>query len=76
MTLCIIIIENMQKNFKSIKTLFSTNSKEYQSYLNHLKLIHVYVDQCVTLTPSSFVYPEKAPLVNGVEEINMEREDP
>ena len=35
-----------------------------------------YVDQCVTLTPSSFVSPEQTPLVSGVEKINMEREDP
>ena len=35
-----------------------------------------YVDQCVTLTPSSFVSLEQAPLVSGVEKINMEREDP
>ena len=35
-----------------------------------------YVHQCVTLTPSSFVSPEQAPLVSGVEKINMEREDP
>ena len=35
-----------------------------------------YVDQCVTLTPSSFVSPEQAPLVGGVEKINLEREDP
>ena len=34
-----------------------------------------YVDQCVTLTPSSFVSPEQATLVSGVEKINMERED-
>ena len=34
-----------------------------------------YVDQCVTLTPSSFVSPEQAPLVSGVEKINIERED-
>ena len=31
-----------------------------------------YVDQCVTLTPSSFVSPEPAPLVSGVEKINMD----
>ena len=31
-----------------------------------------YVDECVTLTPSSFVSPEQAPLVIGVEKINME----
>ena len=30
-----------------------------------------YVDQCVTLTPSSFVSPEQAPLVSGVQKINM-----
>ena len=35
-----------------------------------------YVDQCVTLTPSSFVSPDQAPPVSGVEKINMEREDP
>ena len=34
------------------------------------------VDQCVTLTPSSFVSPEQTPLVSGVEKVNMEREDP
>ena len=34
------------------------------------------VDQCVTLTPSSFVSPEQAPLVSGVEKINVEQEDP
>ena len=30
-----------------------------------------HVDQCVTLTPS-FVSPEQAPLVSGVEKINVE----
>ena len=35
-----------------------------------------YMDQCVTFTPSSFVSPEQAPLVSGVEKIDMEREDP
>ena len=35
-----------------------------------------YVDQCVTLNPSSFVSPEQTPLVSGVEKINMEREVP
>ena len=35
-----------------------------------------YVNQCVTLTSSSFVSPEQTPLVSGVEKINMEREDP
>ena len=35
-----------------------------------------YVDQCVTLTPSCFVSQEQAPLVSGVEKINMDREDP
>ena len=35
-----------------------------------------YVDQCVTLNPSSFVSPEQSPLVSGVEKISMEREDP
>ena len=35
-----------------------------------------YVDQCVTLTPSSFVSPEQTPLVGGVEKINIDREDP
>ena len=35
-----------------------------------------FVDQCVTLTPSSFVSPEQTLLVSGVEKINMDREDP
>ena len=35
-----------------------------------------YVDRCVTLTPSCFVSPEQAPLVGGVDEIYIDREDP
>ena len=35
-----------------------------------------YVDQCVTLTPSSFVSPEQASLVSGVDKINLDREGP
>ena len=34
-----------------------------------------YVDQCVALTPSGFVSPEQAPLVGGVEKINLKHEE-
>ena len=51
-------------------------SRDHTDYPHHSLLCVEYVDQCVTLTPSSFVSPEQAPLVRGVEKINMEREEP
>ena len=51
-------------------------SRDQTNYPYHSLLYVEYVDQCVTLTPSSFVSPEQAPLVSGVEKINMERKDP
>ena len=58
-----------------VNSLCAEWSHDHTDYSYRSLLYIGYVDQCVTLTPSSFVSPEQAPLVSGVEKINMERED-
>ena len=52
-----------------VNSLGAEWSHDHIDYPHHSLLYVEYVDQCVTLTPSSFVSPEQAPLVSGIEKL-------
>ena len=58
-----------------VNSLGAEWSHDHIDYPHHSLLYVEYVDQCVTFTPSSFVSPESASLVSGVEKINLKPEE-